>query len=564
MALFLIDIRSAKARIARLVLQQQQVSEADDGGQHIVEVVRHATGQLADGLHLLALGELRLELALLGHVEGVDVDALGVVAALFRARDVEAHGLVASAGQRRIDRLDLGTGIGGGADGGLEGVAARFGEQVDHGLAVDRLVATGPAEDATERSVCADDPAGLVEGSDGERSIVEEAREAYFGSAQGLLVVGALAAIEHQRAGLAELALGEAGGAMHQAHRETGAVAADQVDVDDLGADLAVGATAHQQAGAVATHDVVELERARLELGEVVAEPVGEGRVDVLHPAPRIGGEEAGRRVVEIVDGALQLEEGVVLPFAVAGDVLDGPQHQRLVGVADDRQGADADAVPERLGRAAGRAAEPADDADVLAGGTTVARGAGQPVDRLGRLGLAGKQPGHRNRHAVGDAAGELAIVGVDVADLALAVGDQRAERQAVDHGAAQGLPVLAGGEVKQPRRDGEQAEYADHREQPEEDQDQVGGDAIAHVGDERGHGYEERGQRHDAPQTGTRTPAAEQRCRIVVLVERQRCHAQVMPQGKSRRIGLARGLAKGLAAWVATKPLSPPVATLA
>ena len=75
LALFLIDIRSAKRRIARLVLEQQQVGEADDRGQHVVEVVRDAAGELAHRLHLLALRELRLELVLVGHVEGVDVDA---------------------------------------------------------------------------------------------------------------------------------------------------------------------------------------------------------------------------------------------------------------------------------------------------------------------------------------------------------------------------------------------------------------------------------------------------------------------------------------------------------
>ena len=76
-------------------------------------------------------------------------------------------------------------------------------------------------------------------------------------------------------------------------------------------------------------------------------------RTEVLHPALRVGGEETGRGVVEIVDGALQLEECVVLPLAVAGDVLDGPQNEGLAAFVDGRERADTDAVPERLGRAA-------------------------------------------------------------------------------------------------------------------------------------------------------------------------------------------------------------------
>jgi hypothetical protein len=48
------------------VARRQHVELHEDGGQQVVEVVRHAAGQLADGLHLLALGELQLDLLLLG------------------------------------------------------------------------------------------------------------------------------------------------------------------------------------------------------------------------------------------------------------------------------------------------------------------------------------------------------------------------------------------------------------------------------------------------------------------------------------------------------------------
>ena len=39
---------------------ERQVDAADDHGEHIVEVVRDAAGQLADGFHLLDLAKLRL------------------------------------------------------------------------------------------------------------------------------------------------------------------------------------------------------------------------------------------------------------------------------------------------------------------------------------------------------------------------------------------------------------------------------------------------------------------------------------------------------------------------
>ena len=38
----------------------ERLQIADDDGQQVVEIVRHAAGQLADALHLLRLGELLL------------------------------------------------------------------------------------------------------------------------------------------------------------------------------------------------------------------------------------------------------------------------------------------------------------------------------------------------------------------------------------------------------------------------------------------------------------------------------------------------------------------------
>ncbi len=51
---------------------EQHVGEAEDGGQHVVEVVRDAARELADDLHLLALRELRFERLLLGGVDDVE------------------------------------------------------------------------------------------------------------------------------------------------------------------------------------------------------------------------------------------------------------------------------------------------------------------------------------------------------------------------------------------------------------------------------------------------------------------------------------------------------------
>ena len=65
----LLDVHDVgEGRIGRAVLGEQQIGEADDGGQHIVEVMRDAAGQLADRLHLLALRQLHFERLVLRRV----------------------------------------------------------------------------------------------------------------------------------------------------------------------------------------------------------------------------------------------------------------------------------------------------------------------------------------------------------------------------------------------------------------------------------------------------------------------------------------------------------------
>ena len=71
--------------------------------EHVVEVVRHAAGELADGLHLLRLGELRLQRPLLGGVERINDRDLAVLALVLYRGDEQAGGAGALAGQRDLD-----------------------------------------------------------------------------------------------------------------------------------------------------------------------------------------------------------------------------------------------------------------------------------------------------------------------------------------------------------------------------------------------------------------------------------------------------------------------------
>ena len=125
---------------------------------------------------------------------------------------------------------------------------------------------------------------------------------------------------------------------------------------------------------------------ARLELGEVDADPFGERGVQVADAPVRLEREEAGRRVVEIVDGVLQLLKDVLLVLALARDVGDEPADARLA--AADR--ADPHAIPARSAR---RAADAARHADLLARAAPAVGRDREPVDRLGGVRIAGEEP---------------------------------------------------------------------------------------------------------------------------------------------------------------------------
>ena len=66
LAFCLMFMTSAKAGSVGRILRQQQVGEADDRGQHVVEVMRDARGQLTHCLHLLALRQLHFQRLALG------------------------------------------------------------------------------------------------------------------------------------------------------------------------------------------------------------------------------------------------------------------------------------------------------------------------------------------------------------------------------------------------------------------------------------------------------------------------------------------------------------------
>ena len=104
----LLDVHDVlEGGVGRPMVHQQEVGEADDRRQHVVEVVRDAAGELADRLHLLPLRDLHLERALLGDVDGVGDGRLAFAGGLLDGAQIDPAAAVAVAGKGDVDGADL-------------------------------------------------------------------------------------------------------------------------------------------------------------------------------------------------------------------------------------------------------------------------------------------------------------------------------------------------------------------------------------------------------------------------------------------------------------------------
>ena len=249
---------------------KQQVGEADDRGQHVVEVVGDAAGELADGVHLLLLAELIFERPLLGDVEGVDDHRLDPAGALRDRVDVETRAAVTFRGKRGVDKLDAALPRRGSLQRGFEVRPVGFADEIDEPArtaAHDRR-----PEQTQERRIGATDAPGAIEGADGDRRVVEEAREPDLRGAERLRAFLPRTAIEDQRAGRTRRAVGGHRHTVEEPHRQALAILLGEVEVDDGGAvaRLLVGRRRKQRDG-IAADDARQRQAARFEAGEVYA-----------------------------------------------------------------------------------------------------------------------------------------------------------------------------------------------------------------------------------------------------------------------------------------------------
>ena len=107
LAFCLICMMSWKRGIGRLVRVEQEIGRHHDGGEHVVEVVRDAAGELADRLHLLLLVDAVLQVALRGGLQRVDDGRLAVAVLVLDRRTKKRGPAFALAGERGFDRRNI-------------------------------------------------------------------------------------------------------------------------------------------------------------------------------------------------------------------------------------------------------------------------------------------------------------------------------------------------------------------------------------------------------------------------------------------------------------------------
>ena len=222
-----------------------------------------------------------------------------------------------------------------------------------------------------------------------------------------------------------------------------------------------------------------------------------ERRVEIADIANGVGGEESGRRVVEIGDRGLNLGEACLFTCAVLRNLIDLPDSQRAFA-------ARARLCRHRLHRDA----EPArDDASLVtlprrrkpklfSQAAALLRSAGEPEDDFGQMRIAAEGPVGRRNCGIWIEAEQVAIGFVRIEDAARAVGDQRALRQVVDEGLGDVVAGVALAEMENSDRASEQAEHADYRKAGEDREHERLGHLARHHGEPHGR-YGKREREH-------------------------------------------------------------------
>ncbi|ODA68899.1 hypothetical protein A7A08_00733 [Methyloligella halotolerans] len=299
--------------------------------------------------------------------------------------------------------------------------------------------------------------------------------------------------------------LGAAGQTVEDADRQAGAVGLHQIELEPARRALGrIAAGAGQKGCPVPGHDVLELQLIRGGIGQIDAEPLGKGGVEIFDIALRIGGEETGWRVIQIGDGLLNLLEALFLVLTFVGDLVELPDDEGAVALhlRGGRHGPDGDAEPAgRDGIVFGHLAQRR-QAKLLLQRPALLGGAGEAENRLGEMGVAGERPVRGRDARLPFEAEEIAVGRIGIEHTAVSVGDERALRQIVDKRLGDVVLHLALAEMQDAHGAGEQAEDADHRQARQDGQHERLGDLARDHGEADGRSRQAKGQQHDQADT--------------------------------------------------------------
>ena len=238
----LLDLHDVvERRIGRLVRVEQEVGRHHDGGEHVVEVVRDAAGELADGLHLLHLRDLLLQLAHFGGLDRVDDRRLAVL--LASPRPPRRRSAPSGCPRRRAPRRPARCRPARRPPCAIAASSAARSRsattvRIERPSAGSASPLSTPCCSRTNGALARAILPGLVDRRDRHRRVVEEAHEAHFGGARRIGHLLARA-VEHQRARGARRAVGRERDLVIEPHRHGPAAARLEVEVVHLGLDVA-------------------------------------------------------------------------------------------------------------------------------------------------------------------------------------------------------------------------------------------------------------------------------------------------------------------------------------
>ena len=198
------------------------------------------------------------------------------------------------------------------------------------------------------------------------------------------------------------------------------------------------------------------------EARKIDAQPFGKRRVDIGDAPLLVGGKEPGRRMVEVIDRLLQVEEEAFLFGTLARDVGDLPCRQRLP-LARHAEGSRSEPIPAsaRLGAKPDRLRQP----ELAIARLPVAQAGGQPIDDRRRFRHVRQQALHRLDVGCIGGARHVGIGAVCIDHPPLQVGDDEALPHRIDERLGQFVIGRARGKLHEADRRREQVADADHGE---------------------------------------------------------------------------------------------------